>query len=261
MYEERVIAFLDILGWRSFVTASDADSRDQKSLLRALQVLRRPQQEMEKILSVIGWEKQWRPFQCTQFSDSIVISAHLDEGIDTVVKAALDFSRTLLGLGFFLRGGLTIGRMYHQDAFAFGPGLTAAYDVESQRAVYPRVVIDPGVEGAFLDREKIHDVDGTLLGRWKMFRKGEDGLRFLDFLQPLSASEGERVPNPHNPRGDMAAVHLDSARFRIEWGLEQHQDGDQRIYEKYRWLADYHNSVRSEYPDCGAPVIRYSPTR
>lgn len=45
--------------------------------------------------------------------------------------------------GFFFRGGVTIGDLFHDGHIVFGPALNQAYDLESKKAVYPRAILDP----------------------------------------------------------------------------------------------------------------------
>lgn len=49
-------------------------------------------------------------------------------------------SRLLMKRGIFIRGGITDGPMFHSGSMAFGPALTAAYDLENRSAVTPRIV-------------------------------------------------------------------------------------------------------------------------
>lgn len=42
--------------------------------------------------------------------------------------------------GFLLRGGITIGPLYHENGIVFGPALSEAYKLESEDAKYPRIL-------------------------------------------------------------------------------------------------------------------------
>jgi hypothetical protein len=46
-------------------------------------------------------------------------------------------------LGFFIRGGVTVGDIVHDEHVVFGPALNRAYHLESQVADKPRIVLDP----------------------------------------------------------------------------------------------------------------------
>jgi hypothetical protein len=122
-----------------------------------------------------------------------------------------------------------------------------------ERAIYPRVVINPTKERRFLDIENIYD-GGSVVGRDKRFRKASDGLWFIDFLQPTGATEG--VNNPHQPTGRRTGHFLNFAHRVATGGLKRYRKDNARIYAKYRWLAEYYNDLLTEYPDCGCRRIR-----
>jgi hypothetical protein len=56
-----------------------------------------------------------------------------------------DIARRALKLGLLIRGGITIGKLYHSNGVVFGEGMVDAYRLESSVAIYPRVVISPRV--------------------------------------------------------------------------------------------------------------------
>jgi hypothetical protein len=46
-------------------------------------------------------------------------------------------------LGFWIRGGITIGELVHNNDVVFGPALNRAHELESKVAEYPRIIFDP----------------------------------------------------------------------------------------------------------------------
>jgi hypothetical protein len=46
-----------------------------------------------------------------------------------------------LHIGFLIRGGATIGKLYHAQGVIFGEALIEAYKIESRTAIYPRIVL------------------------------------------------------------------------------------------------------------------------
>jgi len=47
--------------------------------------------------------------------------------------------------GFFLRGGISTGSYFADDNMIFSKGLVNAYQLESKKAIYPRVIIDKNI--------------------------------------------------------------------------------------------------------------------
>src|SRR4029077_5263647 len=118
----------------------------------------------------------------TSFSDSLVLSATLsDRAITCLVTSLLFLSRGLAELGKYARGAVCVGLLCHEQDLCFGPALIAAYDLEKNVAVYPRIVFSPEAYTA-----AVH-VNLTSVGPLAPYlREDVDGQRFLDFLNPAA---------------------------------------------------------------------------
>ena len=58
-----------------------------------------------------------------------------------------DIALEALGVGCLLRGGVTIGPLFHENGVVFGGGLVQAYRMESDGARYPRIIVSQSVIG------------------------------------------------------------------------------------------------------------------
>src|SRR3954447_24142779 len=133
-YERRIVAFYDVLGWRSKI-AGAGDDADKITQLK----------NVIRIYSMIP-DKEKYPFDYRQttFSDNVVISTVTSKDSVFNFLLRLGFTQLLSGcLGFFIRGGVTIGDIVHDEQVVFGPGLNRAYQLESEVAQKPRIVLDP----------------------------------------------------------------------------------------------------------------------
>ena len=45
--------------------------------------------------------------------------------------------------GFYVRGAVTVGNLFHDAACVFGPALVRAHDLELRKAKFPRIILDP----------------------------------------------------------------------------------------------------------------------
>jgi hypothetical protein len=151
-YEEQFTAFVDFLGFKSVSTGSDDAIR-----LKILELLR----GLAALRSEFTVQKQDRPDGSMQtsfsaaistFSDHIVISypLHAMGGEFARVSILNHFSRlaariaaAALRIGFLIRGGVTIGKLFHAGGVVFGEALVHAFEAESKLAHYPRVVLSP----------------------------------------------------------------------------------------------------------------------
>lgn len=99
------------------------------------------------------------------FSDSIVISqpiAEVDYPLFIELIAQLQYG--LFTKGILIRGGISCGKLYHDEYYLFGKELIKAYLFESTYADYPRILIDTNLI------EEIHKiVDKRFDQSWKEY--------------------------------------------------------------------------------------------
>ena len=172
VYEQRLCAFVDILGFRDLVQRS-LRSLDpllrQKQIHQLLQevVLARPVWDRDSPVGVIEdrlrkqgvadpkaeAERLVNEYAAAErgsnFSDSLVLSATLsDRAITGLVTSLLVLSRGLARLGKYARGAVCLGPLCHEQDLCFGPALIAAHDMEKHAAFYPRIVFTPEAHAA-----------------------------------------------------------------------------------------------------------------
>ena len=65
-----------------------------------------------------------------------------DSLLSPLIELVQDIARWSLLSGFLIRGGITIGKLYHNatQGVVFGEALVEAYNLESKDAIYPRVI-------------------------------------------------------------------------------------------------------------------------
>ena len=188
-YENRLVAFIDILGWTSVVRTSPEDREKTQKLGLALNTIRGLTQQsewMENNSDTNGWPGDPK---ITQFSDCLIISTRDDFYGKTHLINTLGFlSMSLLHQGLLLRGGLTIGKLYHQESMVFGPALLKAHELESRSAVYPRIIIELVLSERWGQGDVLYEKNGSIIGYAKTWRLSHDGFRFFDFLQPFGGT-------------------------------------------------------------------------
>lgn len=81
--------------------------------------------------------------KATMFSDSIVISQPMSEvDYPLFIELIAQLQYGLFTKGILIRGGISCGKLYHDENYLFGKGLIKAYLFESTYADYPRILID-----------------------------------------------------------------------------------------------------------------------
>lgn len=156
VYEERLVAFLDILGFSNQVKQSADSVNERWKLYHFLQRYSKHEHATEVFSGFRNGDgsccddrdvealKALYDYRFTQFSDSFVFSVKA-EHTSSVQYFPLLIGQLMLhalDLGFLVRGGVAKGLMVHEeDGPAFGPAFIQAYRIESGQAVFGRAVL------------------------------------------------------------------------------------------------------------------------
>lgn len=132
---ERIVAFIDILGFESLVRDLEKDERLHQRLQYALQDIKRVK------ISSLNENTAQKDLEVSVFSDCVAISAERDN-YHGVIWTAIHLQSSLLVLGILTRGGISKGGLVHEDDILYGEGMIKAYKLESKAAIYPRILID-----------------------------------------------------------------------------------------------------------------------
>ena len=288
-YTECFVAFIDILGFKCIVKKSVDNPELLSKLTRAMNFMAEPRSgtKVSRRRNAAGkWEeKHWR-IQTRAFSDNVAIFMPKETGsISQTLFVVRYLHDRMLELGLSIRGAVTIGGMYWNDAWSnltehkdhrddpdgvlyergrsqdypvtLGPGLIEAYTLENECAIYPRILISQSlyehVEGKGIACSPVGPYNPPDRPLTDFFRTdADDRLHFFDVLHPdIIRSDTERI------------VHskTDDGRFSIEWQRDdnthakvlEHVDKaiaegvtkPERVRSKYEWLKSYRESVQS----------------
>jgi hypothetical protein len=185
-------------------------------------------------------------FKSFNFSDLIVRATRLEPGAN--LKDIVDWelyylSENQLSLaleGILIRGAICIGDLVteSQDSLVFGPALVKCYTLESQYAVYPRIVID---------RELVWraDEENYIAYLQDYYTQGEDGAYFVDYLFTTSLTNIELGPLGDEAESERRVQqHSEMITKFIDTHIRSEGVGiNERIKQKWMWLALYHNSA------------------
>ena len=133
-YEERYVAFIDILAFRPLVNRAEEDAKLLERLASVLE-----EQEMYSALETnmdsLGKNDPkgffQNMFRMSTFSDSILISTKINPiGLGLITMLSTIICNRLLHQGIFTRGAISRGKLIHTNAIALGSGLIKAYELE-----------------------------------------------------------------------------------------------------------------------------------
>ncbi len=245
VYEKRIVAFVDILGFRTMIEDSKTDIELRWKIKKAVEIIR------ESARADVDYSVR----KVSTFSDSAVISY----GVKTssLFYILLDIIHLQLGLGalgIVIRGGIAIGDCYHDGNIIFGPAMNEAYRLEQDVAKWPRVVImaDTLRQGLreTIDRNpygKKYDIE-EIRGLLKEDAYNEEAdnheLFFVDFLRQSDEliDFGDEYFNWLRDFRVFLIASLNRYSPKNE-DLENSKAEADRVFKKYRWLLGYWNSV------------------
>src|ERR1700733_13004521 len=138
-YEERYCAFVDILGFRQLIQRLEHGQVQFTFIRDLLRQIYSPQ-----VSGCVDLDEM--QFRAQSISDGLAISIPVSlSGLVVLFEAIRNLSVALLEQGYFVRGAICRGKLYHDERMVFGEALVKAYTLESEIARYPRVMVTKDV--------------------------------------------------------------------------------------------------------------------
>lgn len=249
-YEKRLVAFIDILGFKEIVKQSEKDISKIELIYSVLDYLKNweAQEKWDLRLVEIEEDAQKRGVEnfdirgktnITAFSDSIVVSVKVDNNINemasTLIINLAYIGAILLEKGILFRGGLTVGNLIHiENGTVFGQGLIDSYKLESNSAKYPRIILSDK-----LLKELNYPIE-TKRNRYPYhqyvdrFDDGCVGFHQMIYYQVIESWE--------EMTKEKLIESLSIVRKVIVKGLDTTFENPD-VYEKYKWLKEQYNKL------------------
>jgi hypothetical protein len=252
-FDNRVVAFVDILGFREIVQRMAQQPELFRSIRDILRLIQRQVRQLEKARLLeqkreLNWPKKIArlplasPPEMSAFSDCYVISESAESGWQVLVTVQA-LAAFLLYKGIYTRGGIVKGDAYHKGPVLFGPGVISAYELQAT-ARYPRIVVEDRLV------KSARWLDGT--GR-TFFMRDTDGCWFVNPLERASrwSTLLPELRSRDHPEGDF----LVRVRQHIVSDLSREMRARSRNWEiivKLRWLAVTFNNLAERRPGVAA---------
>jgi hypothetical protein len=222
-YGDRYCAFVDILGFAELTRKGSMPFSSIRELLRIVHAAPRG----HYITLFKGSDLKAQSISdalCLSAANSPAGLAHLMYNLEALVLR-------LLEEGFFVRGAIVKGQLYHDSQMAFGEALVRAYRLEQDVARYPRVMITSGVAKdiiAFIERRRLSSLFVDTV--WQ----ADDGPYYLHVLDLIEA---------HLTNVSECQLHImryNRMARQIQRRLDETLDNPKH-FEKVQWFAEYWN--------------------
>lgn len=240
--QKAIVIHSDILGFKGIIENAENDKNEET--LNKLKVALNQSFGTLKMFDRL--EKQTKSkLNFKLFSDNLYASFSYEEGnLASFSKAfisAIIFARTyfenMLNNNLAVRGGISYGNDYCDDKMIFSMGLVKAYTIESQKAIYPRIVIDNELiktakQNLEVPTQLILDIlNNSIL-------TDQDDIHFInltglakDFNSEINGKKGAEVDKIFIKQNiEFANAELQKLNSTTEEG--------KKIIIKYEWLID-----------------------
>lgn len=240
-YKEKIVVFLDILGFKNAVDKSIADPTYVDKIYKIVHRIFDGKKQNDNG----PLEMKSHDLQISTFSDSLVISypTTKSDALPFVIMHIIWTMFDLLYSGFVARGGISVGQLYHDGDVIFGPAMNEAYYLESNCAIYPRIIISKAtIDHCLAISKKIDQANDIESWLHKILSIDKDGFYFVDFLSQSDEFDYD----------DIYMEWLWKVKEVIENGLKGSKKSE-KLFAKYVWLADYYNTTLKQFntiPEC-----------
>ncbi|MGE5113688.1 MAG: hypothetical protein ACM3JB_22725 [Acidobacteriaceae bacterium] len=239
VYGKAMVTFIDILGFRQLIEVTRKESAKVATVAALLTSLKQRSSEGGRVHRTEDG-KQQRIFHSFNFSDLTVRCTEVPNGaslpdyLNWELLYVGDLQLALLRERVLIRGGICLGDVFvdQERQIVFGPALVKSYRLESEYAVFPRIVVD---------RAYLASIESGSGGRYwpEYVRQGDDGAYYLDYLYGTVLTSYESSAASEHPT-TLLAAHRDVILAEINDDIRKK---DERLRQKYMWLALYHNST------------------
>jgi hypothetical protein len=262
MMEEKIVVFLDILGFKELINKMVSDKKLKDKIINVLKFtkIQADENDLKKKRKEFREKFKYKvedipdiKYEITTFSDSIVISSKIENFQSLFIKV-FEIVRELFLNGFLCRGGCSVGELYHENGIVFGEGLVNSYEIESSLSKYPRVIITGKVKEIIdaewqikLTNSKQNAVFKNAmisLNKYSIFKnifEDMDGLAFLNPF-PTKLNYFEKI-DQYKSEKDILLGYSNVL-------LEKYSELDtiknvheMNIHSKLKWLAKKYNEI------------------
>ena len=144
-FEDRAVAFIDVLGFSAIVNNAIKDATAISQLQGLVELLSSVVPTLDKAVDK-SVPLRLIPAH-TYISDSIILSAPLSDntvtsynGLEILVMRCIQLTHHFLKSGYLLRGGIAVGKVWHENSNIVGPAYQEAYRLE-ESGNEPRIIL------------------------------------------------------------------------------------------------------------------------
>lgn len=236
IFQDRAVVFLDVLGFQEKLKVFEQEAIDNKEASNTeYYVSERVNEFISTFKEAVSFLNESN-YNHYLFSDNICITVDYIQNPNLLIDVLVTISDLFLKFaekGYFLRGGLEVGKFVDEKSIAVGIPLANAYKLEQNVALYPRIVISSNYKQMLDSFENSSSLSekSILLKKYILKTHCE-----VNYLNPFFAlvSDDEKI------------AKIEALKNAIELNLEENKLNE-RVALKYEWLAGEFNSFIDRY--------------
>jgi len=135
-FEERAVAFVDVLGFKPLVEQAASSDKALNQLSELVALLEGVVPKLDQTVDRSIPHHLIPRHNC--ISDCIILSAPVSDvskpsynGLEVVIMRVIQLTHFFLDAGYLIRGGISVGKVWHTDSNIVGPAYQEAYLLEA----------------------------------------------------------------------------------------------------------------------------------
>jgi len=242
---QHFIAYFDILGYKKHVQIHGDNTKFAKSICDTITTVEKSLRwRNDSSKNKYGYDLKLKVF-----SDNFIICS--ESNWYYVIAYVNTLQLFLIRDNIFIRGALYYGDLHFHEHFIYGQGIIDTYDIESQIAIFPRVVvndkfIDAAKNVVSTNSDSTHKAnsDDILSSVLASITDDFDGCKFADYLKfaywRFVQSKNDDTSNALFLK--VLSLHQENITKNIKNNVS-----NMRILQKYQWCKNYHNNFCKKY--------------
>ncbi|WP_109127450.1 hypothetical protein [Dyella sp. C11] len=243
VFEDRVVAFVDVLGFKSMALEATSNYLARNKLENLVNLLSSSIPFFDTNVSS-SVPARLIP-RHNYVSDSIILSAPFHDsemkfysGLEVIVMRVIQLTHHLLNEGYLVRGGIAVGKVWHTQSNIVGPAYQEAFALE-HKGCAPCVVLSPSAEAMWTSimrqqNEIFPDTPNRMCIRRKVLNKSRLSFREKEkFI--VNGLHDSYIPNATSP----GALEQRYKHYRKVVDANLRKQHSPEIKRKWRWFDSY----------------------
>lgn len=235
LFRKSFCAYLDILGFSNKI-----NKKDLSFFSKYLEVLGSELKYIEGRHDLSGNAGR-KQFELKIFTDNFVFGhpwydEYGESELGNIFEVLAHIQFTFIRSKIFVRGAISVSDLYMDENIVLGPALIDSYELETNKAIYPRIILSDSVV-EIVKKHIGYYADHASSPQNTDYLIDIDGLYFINYLSILL-----------EPKELLKARLKEIMEHKeiVEECLLENID-NYKIFEKYSWVAKYHNFFCNEF--------------